>query len=52
MTKDEVTLFFLLYRALGDGLTAQSFKYICESMMAEATAFDKKMYVAELSRPQ
>jgi len=38
------------YRALGAGLKADSFKFICESMIGEAAAFDKRMHAAGLLR--
>jgi hypothetical protein len=33
----------LVYRALGVGLTGESIKYIGESMIGEAAAFDRRM---------
>jgi hypothetical protein len=35
--------FNLLYQALGDGLDAEAFKYICQSLATEAADFDGKM---------
>jgi len=48
--KDEDAVFRVVYRALGAGLTGESFKYICESMIGEAAAFDKRMHAAGLLR--
>ena len=38
--------FFLRYHALGNGLTPQLFKFICDSMVAEVQAFDAALHAA------
>ncbi len=40
--------FALIYKALGDALTAAAFKAICESMVTEAVEFDDRMRAARL----
>lgn len=35
--------FYLSYLAIGDGLTAASFKFICQSLLDEVDDFDNKM---------
>jgi len=50
INNDEDAVFRVVYRALEGGLTGESFKYICESMVGEAAAFDKKMQAAGLLR--
>jgi hypothetical protein len=46
--KDGNAYFRVAYCALGAGLTRDSFKAICESMIGEAAAFDKRMHTAGL----
>jgi hypothetical protein len=43
-------LFFVKYYALGNGVTAPVLKYICDTMIREAAAFDRKMQAAGLLR--
>jgi hypothetical protein len=47
---EENALFRLVYRALGSGLTAESFRYIGESMVTEAAAFDERLHAAGMLR--
>ena len=48
--EDEDALFRVVYRALGAGLTGESFQFICQSMIGEAVSFDKRMHAARLLR--
>jgi hypothetical protein len=50
INKKEEAVFRLVYRALGAGLSAESFKEICASMGGDAAQFDKKMQAAGLLR--
>jgi hypothetical protein len=45
---DDDAIFLLYYTALGEGLDAQTLKYICESMSSEASEFDDKLRKAGL----
>lgn len=45
---DGDVVFRLNYRALGDGLDAATLRFVCESMIPEVIAFDRKMQAAGL----
>lgn len=45
---DDDATFVIYYMALGDGLTAQTLEYICESLAAEAAHVDDKLRRAGL----
>lgn len=48
VNENDDVLFSLRYCALGDGLTADTLKYLCETMVHEVVEFDKKMHKAGL----
>lgn len=45
---DDDVVFGVRYVAIGRGLTAESFKFICEGLVREAMAFDERMCRAGL----
>jgi hypothetical protein len=48
ITDEGKAMFALVYTALGDGLTVNLFKHICEKMAGEVNDFDSKMHKAGL----
>jgi len=48
VNENDELLFSLRYCALGEGLTAATLKYLCETMLTEVVTFDIKMHKAGL----